>query len=335
MELWLSPGNEELSDAVEKTVKHGCFSREDIGFQLDVFRENLANSDLEKWVRQTVLSDSNNAKGRQILGLHAGNLPMVGFQDVIAVLLCRAEYFGKISRKDPYLIPSFLRLASEQGIEQARSWSLDIEDFKNLEADIILFAGSRASVPDVKKKIGELNALSADGKYMIRTAKFSIAFVDEWNSIVCKQLTEAILRYGGKGCRSVAVVVSPFGLEEVKTDLEAEMKSFLDKNPPIITPDPVLGYQHAYNKATGRPQIWLQNFLVQESEDVPGLEFCTHWVQGDRDKLQELKKRFGEAVQSIYSVQPEEGFEELATAQRPALYWKPDGMDVIQNLIEG
>jgi len=335
MESWLLPGNKELNHAVEKTVKRNLFSRQDIEFQLDVFRTNLANNDLETWARQSGLSDSNNAKGRQILCLHAGNLPMVGFQDVVAVLLAGAEYFGKISRKDPYLISSFLRYASKQGVDQVRKWSLNIQDFEDLEADTVLFAGSGTSVPGVKEKISKLNALSAEGRYVIRTAKFSIVFLDQWNSTVCKNLTEAMLRYGGKGCRSVAVVISPFGLQEVKTDLESQVKSFLDKNPLLNSPEPVLRYTYAYNQATGRAQVWLQNFLIQESEDVPELEFCTHWVQGGRGKLQELTKRFGEAVQSIYMVQPEEGFEELAKAQRPALYWQPDGMDVIQNLIEG
>jgi len=335
IESWLRPGNEELNNAVDKTVGQGLFSRQDVEFQLNVFRTNLANNELETWVRQSGLSDSNNAKGRHIFCLHAGNLPMVGFQDVVAVLLSGAEYFGKISRKDPYLISSFLRHTRAQGVDQVRKWSLNIEYFKNLEADTILFAGSRTSVPDVKEKISELNALSAEGRYVIRTAKFSIAFLDQWNSTVCKNLTEAMLRYGGKGCRSVAVVISPFGLREVKNDLKSQMKSFLDNNPLLTSPEPVLRYQHAYNEATGRAQVWLENFLIQESEDVPELEFCAHWVQGGRGKLQELRKRFGEAVQSIYLVQPEEGFEELANAQRPALYWQPDGMDVIQNLIEG
>jgi hypothetical protein len=107
-EKWLDHENSSLQKAIRQTVDEGLFSQHDIEFQLSVLRENIANGDIREWVNRSELSDEQNAKGQKVLCLHAGNLPLVGFQTALGTILSGAEYYGKLSRKDPYLLASFL-----------------------------------------------------------------------------------------------------------------------------------------------------------------------------------------------------------------------------------
>ena len=333
---WLDPGNPNLQTAIRKTVSEDLFSEQDIRHQLSVLRKNADNGDIREWVNRAGLSDQQNAKGKKVLCLHAGNLPLVGFQTALGVILSGADYYGKISRKDPYLLSSFLEEIQRTDPEQKISYSTDLNSFEDLKADKVIFAGSEESVSDVKVEIKRLKAAKSDAGYIIRTAKFSMAYLSEWNAEIRQDLTEAMLRYGGKGCRSVAMVVAPFGLDEVRKELEQAIDSFWKKNPQHQKPTPDLKYQYAYNEGIQRNQLWMDKFLIQEMEGMPELDFTVNWVNGDKNKVRDLRVSFGQKVQSVYTCGDEiEGLdtEPLRSAQRPSLYWEPDGMDVIKNLI--
>lgn len=333
---WLSPENPDLQEAVENTVEERLFSRQDIEYQLNVLRENAENGEIEEWVSRAQLNERNNAKGKKVLCLHAGNLPLVGFQTALGTLLSGADYYGKLSRKDPYLLASFLKGVQKSGLQQEIRYSTELGDFKNLGADKVVFAGSEESVPEVKEKVRELKAAKEGAEYIIRTAKFSIAYLNEWNEEIKEQLVEAILRYGGKGCRSVAVVVAKFGLNEVKEELKEAMEDFWETNPQYPNPAPSVKYQYAYNEAVERNQLWLEEFLIQETDELPETDFTVNWVKGGEAKVRELKAQFGTKVQSVYTAGNEiSGLEteELAKAQRPPMWWKPDGVDVVRKLI--
>ncbi|MBO6587140.1 MAG: hypothetical protein JJ953_13605 [Gracilimonas sp.] len=336
VEEWLSQENQVLWKAVQQTVDDGLFSQHDIEFQLSVLRENIANGDIREWVNRSELSDRQNAKGQKVLCLHAGNLPLVGFQTALGTILSGADYHGKLSRKDPHLLASFLDEIGKSLPEKKIHYSTDLEKFTNLKADKVIFAGSEESISEVKEKIRELKAAKENAEYIIRTAKFSIAYLEDWNEETKKELIEAMLRYGGKGCRSVAVVVANFGLKKVKEELEKATREFWELNPQHQKPAPDLQYQYAYNAAVEKRQLWLEDFLIQESEELPDTDFTVNWVEGGEEKVRELKTQFGKKVQSVYSAGKKIAgieTEELERAQLPPLWWKPDGVDVVERLI--
>ncbi len=329
---WLRPDNERLKKTIEQTVTEGLFSFEDIKFQIRTLKQNIETGQIEKWVERAHLGEEKNSIGQKVLCLHAGNLPLVGFQDALGTILSGAGYFGKLSKKDPYLLPTFLEELKSTKIESTINYSTDLNEFESLEADKVLFAGSSESVPKVKVELVKLKAVTEETEFVIRTAKFSMAYITSEDSEVITDLVEAIFRYGGQGCRSVAFVVSPIRFNKLKCHFQDYIESFWLKNPQVKKPSEALAYQFAYNKAIDRSQAWLDDFLIQESEDFPELDFTLHWVEGDEDKLNELKEKFGPAVQSVYTAGLKiEGMETelLSLAQRPPLWWKPDGIVVI------
>ncbi len=329
---WLQPDNFVLKEAIDKTVEEGLFSLEDIKFSIRALKEKIDLGQIEEWARRTGLSTEKNSFGQKVLCLHAGNIPLVGLQDALGTILPGATYYGKLSRKDPYLLPTFLEMLKQEGIETGIEYSTALTHFENLEAHRVLFAGSQSSVQEVKHRLSGLNAASEKAEMIIRTAKFSMAYVTSEEPDVITDLVEAIFRYGGQGCRSVAVVVSPTRFNKLKCHFQDYIEAFWLRNPQLKKPSEALAYQFAYNKAIERPQAWLDHFLIQESEEFPELDFTLHWIKGDATKLKELKESYGSAVQTVYTTGEKiEGLktEFLSMAQTPDLWWEPDGVGVI------
>lgn len=341
---WLTDDNEFLREAIARTVEEEYFAFHDVKHALNALKSTLNRTALEEWVKRSNLSDDIDAREENALCLHAGNLPLVGFQDTLAVLLSGARYTGKISRNDPYLLPTLLNEVKKTGIWGSMNvqWSHRLDDLEDMQNDAILFAGSESSVPGVRQAVEDLNLEKPDTRFLIRTAHFSMAYLDSQKEKHMKDLAEAVFRYGGKGCRSVAVVVSPFDLDAIKCELTDYIEAFWLNNPQHEKPEPKLAQRYAYNKAIKRPQAWLDDFLLQEGGLEMDQDFICYWVQGDESVVSELAKQFGGQLQSIYITEPDitvpgqnDRIEFLSDAQSPPIYWKPDGIDVLKWLISG
>ncbi len=341
---WLTDDNDHLRRAIAQTVEEEYFAFHDIKFSLNALKGTLNRTALEEWVKRSGIRNDNDARSENVLCLHAGNLPLVGFQDALAVLISGARYTGKISRKDPYLLPTFLNEVKKTGTWSSIDvqWSHRLDDLEDMQNDAILFAGSEDSVTGVRRAIEDLNLKKRDTRFLIRTAHFSIAYLDNTEEKHMKDLVEGVFRYGGKGCRSVAIVVSPFSLNSIKCELTDYIETFWLENPQFEKPKAKLKQRFAYNKAIERPQAWLDDFLLQEGGLEMDQDFICYWVQGEEEKVQELADRFNGQLQSIYITEPDVtipghsyNVEYLSDAQRPPIFWKPDGTDVLKWLISG
>lgn len=341
---WLQDDNHYLMDAIDRTVREGYFSFQDVKHALKAIRKSINETALEEWVNRAGLDEENNAEDQNVLCLHAGNLPLVGFQNAFSTLLSGARYTGKISRKDPYLIPTFLNEVKKTATwtDVDVQWTHRLNDFEDMPHDGILFAGSESSVPDVLDAIQKHNLAKDDVRYLIRTAHFSMTYLDRKDEQTMQDLVESIFHYGGMGCRSVALVVSPFSLNEIKGELTDYIESFWLKNPQHKTPPPKLKQQYAYNKAVERPQAWLDYFLLQEGGLELDQDFACYWKLGDESTVAELAENHQEQLQSIYVTHPDvkiPGYEQrtefLSDAQQPPISWKPDGVDTLEWLIPG
>lgn len=336
---WLSSDNDYLMDAIDRTVREGYFSFPDVRFALDALRKSISKEALEAWVERAGLDEDEDASRQNVLCLHAGNLPLVGFQDAFSTLLSGARYTGKISRKDPYLLPTFLNEVKKTAVwtDMDVQWTHRLHDFEDMRHDAIIFAGSESSVPEVKEAIQQYNLAKEKARYLIRTAHFSMAYIDRTDEKVMEGLAQGILRYGGKGCRSIAIVVAPWALDDVKEILKEQAVAFWKENPPHQRPAPKLKQQVAYNEAVQRPQLGLEYYLVQEGGLEFDQDFICYWMKGDLSTVSELANQYGEQLQSVYSSNPdidvaghENKIENLSAVQEPPISWKPDGVDTLE-----
>jgi hypothetical protein len=332
---WLHESGSGITEARGRTVSEQFFPMHDVDFSLGCFERQVAEEKLLSWLDEQQITDSPQIIPRKILCLHAGNLPMVGLQDVLACLLLGHEYNGKISRKDPYLIPSFLKFWMTRYPDEPTRWSTDLNDHQQLGADAVLFSGSSETVPEIRKLLRQGAMVDDETQYLIRTAHFSIAYLDRRDPAHLKSLAEAIARYEGMGCRSVAIVVSPVSLRSIQCQITDFFEAFWTQNPVVPEMSSRLHYRMAYNKAILRPQAMLDNFLIEES-DPDMEENVIYWLEGETEKVRELADRFSDQLQNIYVTGSHitiRGWEDrtdlLSRAQCPLISWKPDGTDVL------
>ena len=333
MEAWLDPGNSELMLAIDRSVNEGLFGLEDIKYQVRWLKRSVTGKSLADWANSSGAETPPESKN--ILCLHAGNLPLVGLQDLLAVVISGHSYIGKVSRKDPYLLPTFCTQLVKQGLIEPGSWSADLTDFKSRKADAMVFAGSGSSVDGIFKRLEELKIADRSVPSLIRTAHFSIAHIEDSEPDTMRDLVDAIFRYDGQGCRSVAMVVAPFSLNSQKCHFTDYVEEHLLKSPFHRKAPQSLYQRYAYNRATEIEAAWLDQFMIEETEMKPSEPHILHWVKGERDKTTELAKRYTDGLQAVYVTSPDvkiEGIEAelLSDAQRPPINWKPDGVDTIE-----
>ncbi|PWN07585.1 hypothetical protein DDZ15_04835 [Rhodohalobacter mucosus] len=336
---WLQPDNKHLRKAIERSVDEGLFGLEDIKHRIRHLKQSVDSISLKKWCDKAGLV-SPAEKDNVVCCLHAGNIPLVGFHDLLAVLLSGASYRGKLSRKDPYLMVSLLKILADFGLVSKNHWSTSLSQFRSMDADAVLFSGSASSVTPVRKLLKELGIASQETPELIRTAYYSIAWITDNSKETMEELTESVFRYGGNGCRSVAVVVAPFGLNEEKCEFTDYVENFWLKNPQHQKPNPSLSYRFAYNKAVGIEQAWLNDFLIEENLSFPDEKFILQWIKGGRKEIENLVQQSAGSLQSVYS-NSEMGrmiggkaIEPLSLAQKPPVWWKADGVDTIEWLLK-
>ncbi len=340
IESWLQPDNARLKKAVDRTVDEGLFAFHDVKHRIRHLKASLNRNSLVEWVQRTGLTDYFPVR-KKILALHAGNLPLVGLQDALAVILSGGTYMGKLSRKDPYLMSSLLDQMAERGILDKESYTTEITDFSGRSADAILFAGSAQTVPQVESVLVENRICDARVPRLMRTAHYSVAFIEDSDPQTMRDLTEAVFRYGGNGCRSAAYVVAPFGLHSQKCHFTDYVEEFWLGNPQHSKPGAILYHQYAANKALGIEQAWLDHFLVEERFDPYPTAYTLQWIPGGERELGNILSRLSGGLQSVYTQSgtlPQEisrqfpglECEKLSDAQTPPLWWKPDGIDTIE-----
>ena len=135
---WFEDEQSGMQTAIQQSISGTNFTSADIHFQLSSIKSRLEAGDLIRWVEQCYgekdqqlgQTEQNDQEEQQVdqpleqahvLCIHAGNLPLVGLQDAIAVLLSGHNYAGKISRKDPYLLVSILKWLVHKRLESTDS----------------------------------------------------------------------------------------------------------------------------------------------------------------------------------------------------------------------
>ncbi len=269
---------------------------------------------------------TTNNKQLTVLCLHAGNLPLVGWHDVVSVHRAGYEYVGKLSRKDPHLGEWI-----NEWLPEARI-STELDDFAGLRADAVLFSGTSDSVSVVLERLQHIHAVHEHTRYLIRTAHTSMAWVDSLDHETMKDLVEGIARYDGQGCRSVRYIYSPFSFDEAKQALLKASMPFSDRE--LFARNQ---YRSAYIRSIGKEEIKVGKLIVTDVDPLWDDDELVVWKQESREKMVEHAERLGSGLQQLYHTKElitGGRWEPLSQAQKPGEDWRPDGVDVVEWLNE-
>ena len=276
---------------------------------------------LEKWVAN--YSFSETAQPQQIGLMLAGNIPGVGFHDILAVLIAGHSACIKLSSQDTAL-PLWL-LRQLKVIEPRFSERIFIEELlKNKQAYIA--TGSDNSARYFNYYFGKY-------PHLIRSNRTSVAILQGDESLADLQaLGNDIFDYFGLGCRNVSKVF-------VKN--QAQLTQLLDAIQPF---DWVANHHKYFNNYEYNKSIYLVNgtphldngfLLLKESADlVSPIGVLFYEVYEDEAALQSKLSSLASQIQCVVgqSSLGIPGIISFGQTQCPAPWDYADGVDTLQFL---
>ena len=173
------------------------FTEASIKYAIKAIIENYLHEDkIKEWVKQYNIKESITPKN--IAVIMAGNIPLVGFFDLMSVLVSGNKCLYKASSKDSVLIEHTISLL--KAIEP----NILIEELNDTQKiDAVIATGGDNAVRLFKDIYGDIPAI-------YRGSKFSIAVLtgDE-TEIELKTITDDIFMHSGLGCRNVSMIFTP------------------------------------------------------------------------------------------------------------------------------
>lgn len=181
--------NTSFLDQVEQ--KNPWYTRENVQKQLQVIAINLKEEKLRCWLQEVPTGSVNKTVGLIL----AGNLPLVGFHDIMCVLLAGFRASIKVSSDDAGLTRQILDTLIE--IEPAFGNQIEMVD-QLRQFDVIIATGSNNSARYFDYYFGKY-------PHVIRKNRNSIAVLSgEESDEELHKLGHDIFDYFGLGCRSVS-----------------------------------------------------------------------------------------------------------------------------------
>ncbi|MCY4159185.1 MAG: hypothetical protein OXE92_09515 [Bacteroidetes bacterium] len=332
---WCESGSQQsrVDDAVRATLEApNQFTYEAMAFAIDQQMSEITESALHEWIQ------GRRPKKPHIVGvINAGNIPFAGLQDLLAILLCGHTYLGVLSRKSPYLLPAFVDSIRSEGLNLDADFVEPDEVWERAES-VIATGGDEA--------IAQIRSLaSAKGipsqRCLFRSNRFGVAILDGYETANdWENLALDVLLHEGMGCRNVALIFAPEGLEP--DDCLHHLAKIRSLFPPHPSTPGRLTIPQAYLAAINQAHAYGDGleFLISKGEPEAQVPGHVRWVgYKDFDEMIVLVEGLYKEIQCIvaresihtmlpkgWSVQP------LGMTQRPALDWQPDGVDTIDFL---
>jgi acyl-CoA reductase LuxC len=250
----------------------------------------------------------------------AGNIPLVGFHDVLSVFISGNVAQIKISERDPHLLPFFLKKMGEINPNTKAYFSIAdrLSGF-----DAVIATGSNNSARYFEQYFGKY-------PHIIRKNRNGVAVLTGNETMdELKALANDVFQYYGLGCRNVTHIFVPEDYDfdamskAFKTHLDivnhTKYKNNFDHNLAILILNRI-----AY--------LNIEHVLLVEDDYIISPIACLYYSRyADQDKLQiELNSK----VDEIQCVVSNVDFHEIPTvpfgeAQRPSLTDYADGLDTM------
>lgn len=308
----------EFESVVKKSeIENPWFTIENQKFALKQCSDLLTEENLRSW-----LSNYSPSKTTKKVGLIlAGNIPLVGWHDVISVVLSNHIPLIKLSSKDKQMIPFLLKKWKEFSENE-----IEYEFVERLaDFDAVIATGSNNTARYLEYYFK--NHLS-----IIRKNRTSVAVIkgDETEEEL-KLLAQDIFQYFGLGCRNVTRLFIP---EDFVIDRVFE--SFIDFKE--IVNHNKYANNYDYNRAVyllNQDKFWDNNFvMLKEDEKLFSPLSVIHFSR--YSSLDDVKNFINENEEDIQCVVGKDdlGIETVyfGEAQNPGLDTYADNVDTMQFL---
>ncbi|MCP2038322.1 acyl-CoA reductase [Chryseobacterium sp. HSC-36S06] len=310
--------DERFSALLRKSeIENPWFTIENQKFALKQWADLLTPENIGNWL-STYKTPINSKRVGLIL---AGNIPMVGFHDVISVVLSNHIPVIKLSSKDKRMLPFLLEKWNEFS-----NGTVQYEFAERLENfDAVIATGSNNTAR-------YLEYYFKDSLSIIRKNRTSVAVLkgDETDEEL-QLLAEDIFRYYGLGCRNVTRLFIPedFLIDRIFENF-LNFKEIINHNK--------FANNYEYNRAVyllNQEKFWDNNFVMLKEDEAlfSPLSVINFSRYSTLDEVQNFIKTNEENIQAIVA-KPELGLESigLGQAQNPGLDTYADHVDTMRFL---
>lgn len=317
--------DEYLQAVMHRTAHHNpWFTKENQTLAISAIAQKMLNQDeLNTWLRKYHVPEPVDP---QVVGLvMAGNIPLVGFHDVLCVFVAGHKAQIKLSDKDPYLLPYLLKLLERIDPRTANYFQL-VEQLADFTA--VIATGSNNSARYFETYFKKY-------PHIIRRNRNGVGVLTGTETPQDLHLLgQDVFRFFGLGCRNVAKVYVPQGydfrplLEALhayrELVLHAKYKHNFDYNYALLILNKV---KHHANGCI----LMTENESLTSRIGMLHFEYYTDIAQ----LLEELAQR----QEEIQCVVAQPGLLPIPTltfgqTQEPNLWDYPDGVDTLAFLIQ-
>lgn len=191
--------NDKLETAIQKSCEENTW--------FDIESVVLALKSLSTWLSKDTLEDfskkySFTQNPKKIAVICAGNIPSVGFHDMLCVLLSGNYLLCKLSSLDKYLLPAIAELLIEE--EPTIKDRIEFTQGRINNFDAVIATGSNNTSRYFDYYFGSYPNI-------IRHSRSSIAIIDKntketISNLEYSLLLDDILTYKGLGCRNISKI---------------------------------------------------------------------------------------------------------------------------------
>lgn len=197
--------NDLYYDPFEQLIRqlhlyNAWFTEDNVRESINAISNSLAREKIDRWLRPYSLP-GRNPSPKKIAVVMAGNIPLVGFHDMLSVLISGNVFIGKTSAKDEKLIKAVadILIAINPGFKN----HIFFEDNQLGEFDAVIATGSDNTSRYFEYYFGKY-------PHLIRKNRNSIAVLSgQETQDKLKALGEDIFLYFGLGCRNVSKLFVP------------------------------------------------------------------------------------------------------------------------------
>lgn len=310
-----------FKDLIQLSQSHnGWFTPENVYFSIQSWSNALTEDNFEKWLKNY---DFNNLKSKTIGLILAGNIPLVGFHDFLAVLICGHKVLVKTSSNDQKLLPFLSSYLIAINPKFKDYITFTDEKLQNFDAIIATGSNNSARYFDFYFK---------NKPSIIRKNRNSIAVLsgsESQEQLVA--LGHDIFRYFGLGCRNVSKLFVPENY-----DFKIFFEAIFQFKDVIYYPKYANNYD--YNKAV----FLMSNFKLLDNEFLTLKEDNSHAspissvfyeFYEDLNKLRLRLESEKEQIQCLVSDDLFENSIQFGATQNPQLWDYADNVDTINFLI--
>lgn len=313
-----------LQQIASASLQNSWFTPAYIQQAIHAMAANLTSQKLQKWTAP--YAEAINKPTRKTVGLIlAGNIPLVGFHDILTVLIAGFNVQIKLSSDDKQLIPHLLDKLIEiaPDFQSAISYVDRLKDF-----DLVIATGSNNTARYFEYYFKHV-------PHLIRKNRNSVAIIHGSEQTTdLQQLGHDLFDYFGLGCRNVSKIYFPESYDFTR---------FFEAIEPF---NEVIHHHKYHNNYDYNKSIYLVNgdrhldngfLLLKEDERLASplavIYYQTYQDLNDLLHTLEKQKDHIQCVVSNQILQTTLPYFPLGQSQQPALDDYADGVNTLDFLI--